>query len=188
MREDPGSGGTLNGNLQPMCQQVAVAAGLAVFAVVMDRMVVATGRLEGSEQRLGLGARVDIELLSDLDVLEPGCRTDAMLLRLALTGLGHVISPREADTSTVSTLRKRDRQACEASARDGRVGCRREAKGRCGCANRPACPRPWRPAHRTPSRPRTGSAQAPCPARSGPPGRARDVVCRTPPPRPSPPP
>src|SRR5689334_24239233 len=102
MREDPGTGGALNGNLQSMCQQVAVAAGLAVFAVVMDRMVVATGRLEGGEQRLGLGARVDIKLLSDLEVLEPVCRTEAVLLRLELTGFGHVISPRQADTSTVS--------------------------------------------------------------------------------------
>src|SRR5262245_37002896 len=80
MRKDASAGGALNCHLQPVCQQVAMAARTAVLAIVMDRMIVAAGQLEGSEQRLGLGARVDVELLAELQVLEPVCRSEAMLL------------------------------------------------------------------------------------------------------------
>ena len=82
VREDAGAGRALDRHLQAVGQHVAMAARLAVFAVVVDRMVVAAGQLEGSEQRLGLGAGVDVELLADLEVLEPVGRTEAMLGRI----------------------------------------------------------------------------------------------------------
>jgi glycosyltransferase involved in cell wall biosynthesis len=46
----------LDRHLQPVRQHVAMPECLAVLAVVVDRVVVAAGELEGREQRLGLRA------------------------------------------------------------------------------------------------------------------------------------
>src|SRR5262245_60624860 len=90
MREDARSGRSLDSDLQPVRQHVAMAAGMAVLAVVVNRMVVAAGELEGGEQRFGLGARVYIELLPDLEVLEPVGRSETVFLGPEWSGFGHV--------------------------------------------------------------------------------------------------
>src|SRR5260370_40299527 len=74
MREDAATRRALDRHLQAMRQEVAPAARLAIFAVGVNRMIVAARRLEGGEQRLGLGARVDVKLLPDLQSLEPARR------------------------------------------------------------------------------------------------------------------
>jgi len=71
VREDTRAGGTLHCHLQAVGQQVAMAACLAIFAVVVNRMVVTARELEGREQRLGLGARIDVKPLPDPQILEP---------------------------------------------------------------------------------------------------------------------
>jgi hypothetical protein len=52
-------------------EEVAVTVGPAVLAIVVDRVVVGGGELEGGEERLGHGARGDVEGLADLEVVEP---------------------------------------------------------------------------------------------------------------------
>jgi hypothetical protein len=73
----PGPGGALDGDLQAVRQHVAMAARPAVLAVVVNRMVVAAAQLEGGEHRFGLGPRVYIEFLPDLEVLEPVRRSES---------------------------------------------------------------------------------------------------------------
>src|SRR5688572_27211268 len=98
MREDAGPGGALDDDLQTVRQHVAMAAGPAVLAVVVNRMVVAAGQLEGGEHRFGLGPRVYVELLADLEVLEPVRRSETMLFGPEWGGFGHVLPPAFAGT------------------------------------------------------------------------------------------
>src|ERR1700712_4384402 len=51
-RKAPRPRRTLDGDLQAVRQQVAVAARPAIFAVVVNRMIVAAGQLESGEHRL----------------------------------------------------------------------------------------------------------------------------------------
>ncbi len=71
-----------------MGQEVAVTAGLAIDAVVVDRMIVAGGELERGEERLGHGARRDVEPLADDEVIEVPRRCEAMFFGRELR-LGH---------------------------------------------------------------------------------------------------
>ena len=69
-RELSGSGGRLDQHLIAVREQVGMAVATAVLAVVVDRVVVAGGRLEGQELRLRHGARGDVEGLAEREVLE----------------------------------------------------------------------------------------------------------------------
>jgi hypothetical protein len=82
VREDAAAGGRLDHHLQAMRQHVAMAARLAVDAVVVDGMIVAAGELESREQRLGLGARIDVEALPEREVFEIVRRPEAVLRRV----------------------------------------------------------------------------------------------------------
>ena len=70
VREEPGAGGGLRGDEEPVGEEVAVAMRPTVDAVVVDRVVVAGGELEGREESLGHGARGDVEALADAEVVE----------------------------------------------------------------------------------------------------------------------
>src|SRR5260370_18656189 len=106
MGKDAGARRAMDRHLQAMSQQVTMAPRLAILAVIVDRMVVATGELEGGEHRFGLGARVDVELLPDLHVLEPVRRSEAVLLGLELTGFRHAPSPRCRGTIALPPRRR----------------------------------------------------------------------------------
>src|SRR5262249_8394702 len=135
--------------LQTVCQQVAMAARLAIFAVVVDRMVVAARQLEGGEQRLGLGARVDVVALPDPHILEPMRRPEAGRAGVE-GGFRHSLSPCFFIAGSLTAVRAR--------LPENRALYRLAARARCGCASRPAGRYLSRRARRRPSRRRTASA------------------------------
>ncbi len=71
MREGARAGGGLGGHQETVGEQVAVAVGAAVLAIVVDRVVVGGGELERGEERLGHRARRDREALAHRQIVEP---------------------------------------------------------------------------------------------------------------------
>src|SRR6185312_11811380 len=92
VRKDAGAGRTLDRHLQAMRQQVTMTVGLAVFPIVVDRMVVAARELESREQRFGLGTRIYVEPSPDPQVLEPMRRPETVRARIEW-GFRHFRSP-----------------------------------------------------------------------------------------------
>ena len=83
----PGAGRGLDQHLVTMRQKIAMPVAAAELAVVVDRMVVAGGRLEGQELRLRHRARRDVEGLADGEVLEVARGAETVAGRIE--GLGH---------------------------------------------------------------------------------------------------
>src|SRR6185312_10641955 len=170
----------LDRHLQAVRQQVAMAVRLAVFAIVVDRMIVAARELERCEQGFGLGPRIYVEPLADPQILEPMSRPETVCARVKW-GFRHFCSPcvllsyceelssgpfgfhpftRSATSSRPLAWLYRYALHIPAAARgcvrDDQASRRPAGRGRCDCASRPPCRPPSRPARRMPSRRRTG--------------------------------
>ncbi len=70
-----------------MRQGRRIAQPLAIFDVVMDRMIVQAHRLEGDEIRVADGARGQRVDLADGELVEAAQRHDAMFGRIKAHGL-----------------------------------------------------------------------------------------------------
>src|ERR1700730_3527496 len=93
VREDAGARRGLGGDEEAVGQEVAVAVGPAVLAIVVDRVVVGGGELERGEERLGHGTRGNREALAPREVVEPARGGEPVLLR-AEGRIGHGAAPR----------------------------------------------------------------------------------------------
>lgn len=78
--EEAGAGSGLDGDLVAVGEEIGEAVATAVFAVVVDGVVVAGGGLEGEEDRLGHGAAGEGEAFAYLEVLEPALLGDEAVL------------------------------------------------------------------------------------------------------------
>ena len=96
VREDAGARRALGRHQQAVGEEVAVAARPAVGPVVVDRVVVARGELEGGEERVGHGARGNVEALAHPEVVEVARLGEAVRFGRELL-IGHRAAPPSLD-------------------------------------------------------------------------------------------